>query len=162
MIRISRLTDYASLLMAHLATCTEVPLHTAAQLSEETALPLPTVSKVLKVLVRAELLVSHRGVRGGYRLARSPEKITVAEIIRAVEGPIAITECSVHVDGSCEVESWCPVMSNWQQINNVVRDALDGVTLAQLAGPCGTRHSPLVQLGTQNTGLERDTSPVES
>lgn len=148
MIRISRLTDYASLLLAHLATCEE-PLHTAGQLASDTRLPLPTVSKVLKGLVRAELLVSQRGVRGGYRLARSPEKISVADIVAAMEGPIALTDCSVHIDGSCEAESWCQVKSNWQQINEVVREALTGVTLADLACPADVRRSPLVQLGVK-------------
>lgn len=152
MIRISRLTDYASLLLSHLAVCKKDPLHTAGQLAGDTRLPGPTVSKVLKSLVRAELLVSVRGVRGGYRLARSPEHISVAQIVAAMEGPVAITECSVHMDGSCEAESWCPVQSNWQEINSVVRGALDGITLADLAAPKAYRKSPLVQIGGTKDG----------
>lgn len=154
MIRISRLTDYASLLLAQMAT-SEAALHTAADLAAETHLPAPTVSKVLKALVRADLLASQRGAGGGYRLARSPERISVLEIISAMEGPVAITEC-VHLDGACDVERHCQVRGNWQQINVVVREALSNMTLSDLACPQDVRHSPLVQLGI------RESEPAES
>jgi len=146
LIRISRLADYASLLLAHLVTCTDEPVHTARDLADQCRLPYPTVSKILKVLVRGGLLVSQRGIKGGYRLARSPEQITIAQIIEAVEGPIAITECSVHVNGACELESCCEVRSNWLRINELIVTALESITLVDLAKTC-TPQSPLVRIG---------------
>src|SRR5207244_2302662 len=84
-------------------------------LASEARLPVPTVSKILKTLARAGLLVAHRGVKGGFSLARRPEEISMAQIISAMEGPIAITECSDNVPGICELEPWCPVGANWQR-----------------------------------------------
>jgi len=97
-------------------------------------LALPTVSKVLKALVQHGLLVSHRGAKGGYSLAAAPEEISVAQIISAIEGPIALTECSDST-GVCGQEPQCSVRSNWQRINKAVREALERVTLAELARP---------------------------
>jgi Rrf2 family protein len=81
------------------------------------------------------LLVSHRGVGGGFALAREPERISVAEVIAALEGPIAITECLGEVPGTCELEAGCPVRSNWDRINRVVREALEGLSIAEMARP---------------------------
>ena len=91
-------------------------------------------SKILKSLARVGLLVSHRGVKGGYSLARAPETITVAQIIGALEGPIAITECT-EADSDCQVELSCPVRSNWHKINEAVLQALEGITLAEMTQP---------------------------
>jgi FeS assembly SUF system regulator len=110
-------------------------LVTATQLAEETAVPAPTVAKVLKELAREGVLTSHRGVNGGYVLAGQPEDITVLQIIRALEGPVALTSC---VDGSlsdCDVESLCPMRGNWDKVNLAVRSALGSVTLADMAMP---------------------------
>jgi Rrf2 family protein len=93
------------------------------------------VSKILKILAREGLLVPHRGAKGGFSLARSPLEITVADIISALEGPIALTECSTHGADRCGIESLCPVSTNWQRINRAVLDALSGVTLAEMASP---------------------------
>lgn len=132
MIRLSRITDYGIVLMAHLAAQAPESQHSARGVAEATQIPLPVASKVLKALARAGLLVSQRGARGGYALARAPERISVAEMITAIEGPIGLTECAMH-PGHCMQEPSCHVREPWQQINQVVRRALGGVTLADLA-----------------------------
>ncbi|MEW6296604.1 MAG: SUF system Fe-S cluster assembly regulator [Thermodesulfobacteriota bacterium] len=134
MIRISKLTDYGIMLLTYIA---RDPLHarTARDLAVAAHLPLPTVSKVLKTLAREGLLVAHRGVKGGFSLARPPEQISVADIISALEGPIALTECSMHAPRLCQLEQQCPVGSNWQRINQAVLGALANLTLAAMTRP---------------------------
>jgi len=134
MIRITKTTDYGIVLLTYLA---DQPgrLFNAPDLAAETQLPLPMVSKILKSLVREGLLVSHRGVHGGYALARDAEAITVSQIIAALEGPIAITECIDDSPGECVQEAVCPLRSNWQLINGAIRHALDGLRLADMARP---------------------------
>ena len=133
MLRVSRLTDYATLVLAHMARDPET-VHTAADLADATRLARPTVSKLLKQLARGGLLRSFRGAHGGYALARAPERITAAEIIDTVEGPMAMTECSLD-DRQCELEDVCNVGHHWQRINRTIRAALDEVNLADLAAP---------------------------
>jgi FeS assembly SUF system regulator len=133
MIRITKQTDYGIVLLTQFAAHPDRQAN-APELAAETRLPLPMVSKILKLLVREGLLVSHRGVKGGYTLARSPEELSMAEIIGALEGPIAITEC-IEVAGDCSHEQACPVRSNWQRINDAVREALEGITLAEMTHP---------------------------
>lgn len=132
MLRMGKLTDYATVVLASLAQ--EPSLHrAAAELAALTRLNLPTVSKVLKGLQRAGLVNSSRGVRGGYRLARPPENITATQILDVFEGPIAITECS-GASSRCGIERQCRVGGGWQRVNTAIRRALDDVTLHQLAG----------------------------
>lgn len=133
MLRVGKLTDYGTVVMTHLARAPE-RLYSANELAAELGLALPTVSKLLKNLSHAGLLQSHRGAKGGYNLARSPSEITVAQIIVAIEGPISLTECS-HGEGLCNQEMACSIRSNWQRINVEVRDALERVSLAELATP---------------------------
>ncbi len=135
MIRMSRLTDYGIMLLTHIARDPELSVYNARDLAAKAHLPLPTVSKLLKVLARKELLVAHRGVKGGFSLARRPEEISVAEIISALEGPIAITTCSFTLPGSCRLEQLCPVGGSWQRINQVVREALENITLSEMTHP---------------------------
>ncbi|MBU6427817.1 MAG: SUF system Fe-S cluster assembly regulator [Cyanobacteria bacterium REEB65] len=144
MFRINKLSDYGLVLLTHFARMPERPQHSAVELAAEAHLPLPTVGKLLKVLAREGLLASHRGAKGGYSLARRPEQITVAQIIRALEGPIAITECSEH-EGSCEYESACPTSVHFKRINQVVLQALDKVTLLELAYPIGVAPTATVE-----------------
>ena len=134
MLRISKLTDYGIVLLARFAG--EVPgaILNAREMAEATALPLPVVSKMLKTLSGAELLDSQRGARGGYHLARAPGRVTVAEIIEALDGPIALMDCAAG-PGHCEVEESCGIREPWQRINQAVLQALRGVTLAELARP---------------------------
>lgn len=143
MIRMTRLTDYGIMLLTHIAGDPELLTHNARDLAARSHLPLPTVSKILKVLARQGLLVAHRGVKGGFSLARRPEEVSVAEIISALEGPIAITECSVHAPRRCELERLCPVGSNWQRINQVVREALENITLSEMTRPLSQHFAAL-------------------
>jgi FeS assembly SUF system regulator len=101
--------------------------------ASEAHLPPPTVSKLLRLLAKEGLLASHRGVKGGYGLARPAEDITVGSIIKALEGPIAITTCTNDTPGECEHESLCPVRGHWHLINLAIRQALDSITLADMA-----------------------------
>ena len=133
MIRITKQTDYGVVLLTHMAGQPE-RLYNAPDLAAEAHLPLPMVSKILKLLTREGVLDSHRGVKGGYSLARSPHAISMAEIIAALEGPIAITECIEEV-GDCVHERLCPVRSNWHRINEAVLTALQGITLAEMVHP---------------------------
>jgi FeS assembly SUF system regulator len=133
MIRITKQTDYGVVLLTQMANQPE-RVYNAPDLAAEAHLPLPMVSKILKLLTRDGVLVSHRGVKGGYSLARQPEAISMAEIIAALEGPIAITECIEEV-GDCVHERLCPVRSNWHRINEAVLTALQGITLAEMVHP---------------------------
>ena len=137
MLRMSKLTDYGTLVLAQLAA-QHGGVASAGQVADATHLGQPTVSKLLKCLTRAGLVVSARGVQGGYALARAPELISAAEIIDALEGPVAITECS-SADGCCDLEEFCRVGRAWQRINSSIRLALQQVTLADLQ----TRPQPL-------------------
>lgn len=132
MIRMTKQADYGTILLTRLA---HEPgrLFNATELAADTQLPAPTVSKILKILARAGILRSHRGVKGGYALARSAESINVAQIISALEGPIAITECIDDTPGECTVEAFCSLRSNWERINRAIQQALEEITLAEMA-----------------------------
>ena len=132
MLRISRLTDYATVLLAALASEPQ-RVQTAASLAEQTRIAAPTVSKLLKQLQRAGLVSSTRGLHGGYQLARPAAQISAAAILDALEGPVALTDCSVG-QGQCEIEESCRVGRVWQRLNLAIRRALYDVSLAQLAG----------------------------
>lgn len=130
MLRVSKLTDYATVVMTCLVDAGDGVL-SAQCLAERAHLEVPTVSKLLKQLAQAGLVASTRGINGGYRLARMPERITIADIVIAMEGPIGMTECSAHA-GSCDHEPHCGVRVNWQRINVAIADALASVTLADM------------------------------
>lgn len=132
MLRIGKLTDYATVILANLAT-DRARLHTAAALSEKTHIAAPTVAKLLKQLHRAGLVNSTRGTHGGYQLARDPENISAASILDALEGPIALTQCSAG-SGHCGIEHTCSTGRTWQRLSMAIRRALSEVSLAQLAG----------------------------
>ena len=132
MLRISRMTDYATVLLAALA---EQPdrVQTAAALAERTHIAVPTVSKLLKQLHRTGLVSSTRGLHGGYQLAKPASRISVAAILDALEGPVALTDCAAN-GGGCEIERDCRVGHAWQRLNLVIRRAMQAVSLAELAG----------------------------
>jgi FeS assembly SUF system regulator len=132
MFRISKLTDYGTVILACLAATPDRRL-TATEVAERTRLGLPTVSKLLKSFHRAGLLTSTRGARGGYQLARPAAAISAAAIIDAIEGPVAITECSGN-HSACDLELSCSTGNAWQRINDAIRRSLDEITLAQLSG----------------------------
>ena len=130
MIRISKLADYSVVVLVRLGAGV---IETAPGIAHATGVPEPTVAKVLKALAGAGLVASQRGARGGYRLARPLHLVSVADVIAAIEGPIALTACVEHSPSACEAESCCPVRGRWDPVNAAVREALEGVTLAQLA-----------------------------
>jgi FeS assembly SUF system regulator len=132
MIRLNRLTDYAVVVLARMARSDE-DVQTAPHLARETGIPLPTVAKTLTMLARDGLVTSQRGVAGGYALSRPAEMITMADIIAALEGPIALTACVDGAKGNCEVESFCTMRGHWDQVNRAIRQALDGLSLADMA-----------------------------
>lgn len=157
-LRISKLTDYATVILAHLAEAERDGADvraggaarpatarvdeqdarlTAAEIAAAVGIGVPTVSKVLKELQRAGLVVSTRGARGGYALARPADAISAADIIDAVEGPVGLTECATH-PGTCGLESNCRVGRSWQRVNVAIRRALYDVKLTQLAGRDGS------------------------
>jgi len=135
MIRLGKLTDYGLVLVSHMARAPKATLHTARDLAEQCKVPVPTVSKLLKVLLQSGVLTSHRGVKGGYSLARDPLHIYLAEIIAALEGPLALTQCSTDTAGLCEIESSCAIRESQRIINQVVRGALENVSLSDLIRP---------------------------
>jgi FeS assembly SUF system regulator len=139
MLRMSKLTDYGTMVLAQLAA-SEAGWTTAGEVAHATHLGPPTVSKLLKSLVHAGLVISSRGVQGGYALARPAAAISAAEILDALEGPVAITECSMST--GCDLESYCRVGSAWQRINSSIRKALENVSLADLQD----RRNPLPTL----------------
>jgi FeS assembly SUF system regulator len=133
LLRLSKLTDYGTVVLSQMAR-NPGRLHAAAEIAAVTHLAAPTVSKLLKQFARAGLVSSHRGARGGYSLARPAEAITAVEIIDAIEGPVAITQCSMS-HSRRGIEAVCGIGHNWQRISLAIRDSLRTVTLAQLARP---------------------------
>lgn len=158
MLRLSRLTDYGVVLLANLASQPDRGVHNARELAAEVGLPLPVVSKLLKMLARSGILVSHRGSKGGYGLARPADAITVNEILAALEGPVALTECSI-APGVCHHETHCGVRNPWQRISQAIRSALDDVTLQDLADP---DFRPVTKLDLVQIGSASASRPGEN
>jgi len=138
-LKLGKLTDYATVLLAAMAAEPE-RLHAALELSGRTQVAAPTVSKLLKQLQKGGLVQSVRGVRGGYRLQRLPASITVADVIRALEGPIAVTDCA-NRDGGCAIEAGCAARAPFRLINAALTQALEAVTLADMAASLPTAPS---------------------
>jgi len=150
MLRLSKMTDYGTVVLAALAV-EPGSVHTSAELAERTRLGLPTVSKLLKQLAKGGLVRSTRGAHGGYSLARRPANISAVEIIDAIEGPVALTECSVD-ENLCGLESSCGVGSSWQRINLAIRDALKAITLETL---CQADRAPIPEIRIDASRLFR-------
>jgi FeS assembly SUF system regulator len=142
MIRMTRLTDYGIMLLTLFARDAKHPMKSARDLSEQARLPLPTVSKLLKLLARHGLLEAHRGVRGGFTLSRKPDEITMAEVIGALEGPIGVTDCCAP-PSDCGIEKSCIVKNNWMKINTVVKEALNRITLSEMSHPITFETAPV-------------------
>ena len=134
MIRITREADYGILLMTGLAQAEGQP-RSAAALAQQRRLPLPMVGKILKALTRAGLLNSQRGAQGGYSLARPASKISAADIIGALEGPLAITECSSERHDGCARQDHCEVSGHWPRINQAIYTALQSISLEEMSRP---------------------------
>jgi FeS assembly SUF system regulator len=131
MLRISRMTDYAVVVLVQLGRGPEV--QTASGLAALTGVPEPTVAKLLKLLTNAGLVASLRGARGGYRLTRPLSAISIAEVIAALEGPIALTACVEGSTVSCGQMECCPMGGRWSEVNAALREALESISLAAMA-----------------------------
>jgi FeS assembly SUF system regulator len=131
MLRLSKLADYGSQIMAYMAR--DGVVHSASEVASELGMATTTVSKILKMLARKNLVVSVLGAKGGYTLTRHPSEISIAEIIYAMDGPISITECSGT--STCARESTCSTRNNWLGINHIIHDALNKVNLAEMIAP---------------------------
>lgn len=132
MLKISKLADYGTVIMNCLAKEPQV-LFSANEITKKVHLALPTTSKILKILVAANLVVSVRGAEGGYRLARSPQEITIADVITALDGQPALTEC--NTTKTCTHDNVCAIRNNWRLINKVIFRVLDRLTLADMMQP---------------------------
>lgn len=131
MIRLTKEADYGIMLLGHLAARPVGELHSSREVAEWSGLPLPMVSKILGSLARGEILTGHRGVGGGYSLDRDPATISVAQVIRAIEGPISMVQCAAQ-PGACDHESDCPTRINWGRINRQVEMALEQVPISEM------------------------------
>jgi len=138
MLRVTRLTDYATVVLTVLAEQGDA-VHSATGLAERSRVEPSTVAKVLKSLAQAGLVESFRGASGGYRLARPASQISLRSVVEALEGPLAMTTCSVH-NGECDLEIHCGIRAGWQHINDVVTDALSRTTLADMLAPPPAPH----------------------
>jgi FeS assembly SUF system regulator len=135
MLRLSKLTDYAVVVLVRLADGQRRgvdTVQTSPGISGATGVPEPTVAKVLKALAASSLVVSQRGARGGYRLAKPLGGISIADVIGAIDGPIALTACVDGQHGCCEVESLCAVKGRWDLVNDAIHQALSSITLADM------------------------------
>ncbi len=135
MIKVSRMADYAILLVCKMSSV-EDKVYSAHELSTITALKITTISKILTKLTKAKVTNSIRGVAGGYKLMMKAEDISICDIIDIIDGQVALTVCvDEDKNHSCDLESMCPSQGNWQVINNTVRNALNSVSIAEMANP---------------------------
>ena len=141
MLRLSKLADYAVVVLIRLSSADEC--QTAPNVATMTGLPEPTVAKVLKALASARLVVSQRGARGGYRLAQPLGTIAVAEVVAAIDGPVALTACTEGGAGNCEAEPVCPVRGRWDPVNDAVIQALSRITLADMYARAPRPRAPI-------------------
>ena len=128
MLKLSKLTDYAVVVLVRLASAEGV--QTSPGIAQATGVPEPTVAKVLKALAGGGLVASQRGARGGYRMMRTLAEIPVADVINAIDGPIALTACVEG--GCCEAESFCSMAGRWDPVNSAIRAALTAISLADM------------------------------
>jgi FeS assembly SUF system regulator len=154
MFRLSKLTDYAVVVLVRLSRSgiASTAVQTSPGISGATGIPEPTVAKVLKAMAGKGLVTSLRGAHGGYRLTRPLASIPVAEVIEAIDGPIALTAC---VDGGdCESQCLCPMRGRWDPVNAAIRSALGGITLADMASAAT---SPAFSFGEMPARATMDT-----
>lgn len=150
MLRITKQTDYGIMLLARMASLQPGRILSARDAAEWTGLSLPMASKILKSLARGKIVLSHRGVGGGYSLALPAERTTLAAVIRALEGPISIVECGAD-PGQCDQEPGCPVRVNWARVSREVERALERMPITEMV--TAPAHG-LLQLGHESKGRE--------
>ena len=135
MVQLSKLADYSIVILSHFARLYDAPLLSAKDVSKSTHLSLPMTSKILKILVKGALLKSYQGAKGGYQLCRNASEISIAEIIETMDGPLALTECTMSHASACKTETSCSVKPHWGVINQVIKDALMHLYLSSMAAP---------------------------
>ena len=145
MIRITRETDLGVLLLAALPDPGESVSRSARELAEHVGISVPMAGKILKGLARAELISSQRGAKGGYVRARSLEDISMADVVRALDGPIALVDC-VSSPGTCEQETGCPTRISWKRLNHVIEDAMTSVPISEMICEDTNSTPALIQL----------------
>ncbi|MDH3628591.1 MAG: SUF system Fe-S cluster assembly regulator [Acidobacteriota bacterium] len=131
MIRITKESDYAVMVLGHLAGHPPGVVYTAREIASWCGLTVPMVSKILRSLAKEKILTSHRGVSGGYALERSASETSVAEVVRAIEGPISMVQCGAE-PGVCDQEARCPTRPNWGRISAEIERALEGVPISEM------------------------------
>ncbi len=152
MLRLSKLTDYAVVVLMRLGEAEPDCVQTAPGIARATGVPEPTVAKVLKALAQSGLVAATRGARGGYRLTRPFATVAIADVIAAIDGPIALTACVDGGSGSCEVACQCAVRGRWDLVNDAIREALGAITLADMhraSLPLALRLPPAPALASQ-------------
>lgn len=154
MVRITKLTDYAVVILAFIASDPK-KLFQAKEISNHTSINLPTVSKLLKKLAKNNFLLSTRGKDGGYRLKQEPEKLSLMDVIEALEGPFAITECNLGHD-HCNTETQCTLRTPWLHINNIISSTLAEIKLSDLRNPLYTPKQ------TRISSVAKQFQPIES
>lgn len=133
MLRLGRLTDYAVTLMSHMGLGDENAWWAASELADKSGLSTPTTAKVLKLLSKGRLVLAQRGASGGYKLARKASEISIKEVIEAMDGPIAITDCSAgSARAKCKIRRLCPLSRGWNKVNVAIRTAMEEVSLAEM------------------------------
>jgi len=147
MLRITKETDYGILLLGKMNSDDSGEIHNARMLADASGISSAMVAKILHHLARGGILISTRGAGGGYRLERPADSISVAEVIRAIEGPISLVQCGSD-PGACEHEQGCPTRVNWSRINHVVEDALERMPVSEMAARCDC---PLLTLPIETT-----------
>jgi FeS assembly SUF system regulator len=164
MLRITRQSDYGIVLMTLFSRDRAVEdvshVLSARDMAEDTNLPLPTVSKILKALTRSGILESTRGVKGGYAATRGMNDISVADVIEAVEGPIAMTDCVEETGRDCMIKDSCPCSDNWQRVNSAVRGALAAIPISQMNSGCRFDAEAIAAAGIAATGIPASGIPA--
>ena len=135
MIRLSKLADYAFVILTHMISSDKASW-SATDLAEKTTLPLPTVAKIMKLLAKGDVVLAQRGATGGYRLAYAANTINVAQVIRAIDGPIALTGCVGEKPNKCAAKTFCGLHDCWDKLNTAIETALESILLAELAERC--------------------------
>ena len=148
--RISSKGHYGLLAVAELARHYDEGLVSLAEIATAEHLPLPYLEQIIAPLRMAGIVEATRGLHGGYRLARRPSEVTIGEIVRRLEGPIALVECTTegYVSGSCERESGCTSRGVWNRVSDAINDVLNTLTLSDvIVEEAGERRSSLVNIG---------------
>ncbi len=151
MIKLNKITDYGVVVLSFLATRRGATV-TTAEIAADTGVPVPPVAKILKILARAGIVCSLRGAGGGYALARPAADISIAQIVEALEGPIALAECVDGSENQCGVEMLCPMRGGWNRISEAIASALSEVTLLDMITPPDFPVSAGGMPGTETAG----------